>query len=532
MIKENRRFDTVACLGGLDIESPPLQTSAGAMILCQNYDVKAGGGYRRIGGYERFDGQEAPSEAADPVAARAAIGRIDGAPDIDGFGHVQGLHYFKGALYAVRITGDGYTSAMYKSSPSGWQLVGTVGDAFGTFRFITHNFYGNVDGERMFWVDGVNRAKMFDGTTFTNLSPAGEPSPPSHIAAHSNHLFLSYPEGEYIHSGIGDPLDWDASTGGAGAYGAGDEIIGMKPVVGGALAIFMRNKISMLYGTSQADWQSQDLRTQQDQSGAVENSIQSLGDLFYLDDRGLTTLQQTQAFGNFLSATIDRPIKRYILSRRKDLCGSCVSRDRNQYMLFFRHPEGTEAITLTMGSQGLDGYARALYPFKASSYYPLAICSTEDETGKERIFVGAADGYVYELEKGTSFDGAEIESYLKLSFSHLGSPNTNKFFRSLILGLESETNLTLQIKPEFDYGSREHAGHRAVEAALFGGGGAFENANWNEFNWSAQIMSEAKVDINGNGRNLAILLYHKSATDKPFIVYDATIQYSLRGTRR
>jgi hypothetical protein len=532
MIKENRRFETVACVGGLDLESNPLQIPAGSMILCQNYDVKAGGGYRRVGGYERFDGQEAPSVASDPDAARAAIGYVPSAPHIDGVGQVQGIHYFKGALYAVRISSDGYTSNMYKSTPAGWELVGTVGDAYGTFEFITHNFYGNTDGERMFWVDGVNRAKMFDGTTISSISPAGETTAPTHIAAHSNHLFLAYPDGQYVHSAIGDPTDWDAATGGAGAYGAGDEIVGMRPTVGGALAIFMRNKISILYGTSQDDWLNKDLRTQQDRAGAREFSIQDLGDLFYLDDRGLTTMSATQSFGNFMSGTIDRPIKRYVLARKNDLCGSCISRDRNQYMMFFRHPEGTEVISLTLGNQSLDGYSRALYPFKADPYSPLSICSTEDENGEERIFVGAGDRYVYELEKGTSFDGAEIESYLKLSFSHLRSPNTNKFFRSLIIGLEAETNLTLQIKPEFDYGSREHGGHRAIDASLLGGGGAWENTNWNEFNWSAQIVSEARVDIGGIGRNLAILVYHKSATDKPFIVYDATIQYSLRGTRR
>lgn len=525
MIRDNRRFTTIGCSGGLDLESPPLRIPDGSMILCQNYDVKAGGGYRRIGGYERFDGQEAPSEAADPEAARAAIGAVPG------MGKILGLHYYNGDLYAVRNHLDGFTAKMYKSSASGWTHVRDFGDAYGEFEFITHNFYGNSSGERMYGVDGRNPAFMYDGTTFTNLAPAGETVRPKFIAAHKNHLFLGYPEGQYLHSGIGEPTAWDVASEGAGAGGTGDEIVAIRPTVGGALAFFMRNKVSLLYGSSKADWQGNDLRPQQDRSGAIERSVQDLGDLIYLDDRGLTTLQQTQAFGNFLTATIDKPVRRFIQKRKGDLCGSCISRDRSQYLMFFRHTEGTEVLSLTLGSNGIDGYGRSLYPFSIA-FGKMAIASQEDENGNERIFVGAEDGMVYELEKGTSFDGAEIESYNKLSFSSLGSPNQNKFFRSIILGLEANTNLTLNLKPEFDYGSREHAGHRILEASITGGGGAFDNTNWNEFNWSVQIVSDAKVDIGGLGRNMAILIYHKSADAAPFTIYDATIQYSVRGLRR
>lgn len=525
MIRDNRRFDTVACVGGLDLESPPLRIPDGSLILCQNFDVKAGGGYRRIGGFERFDGRESPSVAADPSAARAAISQVPGS------GQILGVHYYGGALYAVRNHTDNLSAKLFKSSGAGWTHVQDFAVPNGSFEFITHNFYGASKGERMYGVDGSNNAFMYDGTTFTWLIPPGQTDKPTHIAAHKNHLFLGYPNGQYLHSGIGEPTAWDVATEGAGAGGTGDEIVAIRPTVGGALAFFMRNKVSLLYGSSKADWQAADLRNQSDKSGAIEHTVQDMGDLFYVDDRGITTMQQTQAFGNFLTSTIDRPVKRFVQSRKQLICGSCISRDRSQYMLFLRHSEGTEVLSLTIGSNGIDGYARAVYPFTTLSG-KMALTSQEDENGNERIFVGADDGYVYELEKGTSFDGGDIEAYLKLAFSHLGSPNQNKYFRSMIMGLEADTNLSLQLKPEFDYGSREHAGHRIIDASITGGGGAFDNTNWNEFNWSAQVVSDAKVDIGGNGRNLAILVYHNSASDSPFTIYDATIQYSVRGLRR
>lgn len=522
MIRDNRRFSSYPMKGGLDLESTPQEIPAGAMILAHNYHVKAGGGYTRIGGYERFDGQPSPSSSADKDAARALIQAVPGS------GPVRGTVWFQGSLYAFRDTADGLAAKMHKSTGTGWEEVVTpVLGPGGKHEFITHNFYGASTMKRVYGVDGTNKPFMYDGTTYTELNPPGTMSEPKHIAEHANHLFLSYEDGQYLHSGIGEPTAWDAATEGAGSGGTGDDIVGMRATIGGALCFFMRNKINLLYGKSKADWQANDLRKQQEQAGAIEWTVQDLGDLVYLDDRGLTSLQQTQAFGNFESGTLDKQVKRLIQSAKSKVLCSAVSRTRNQYILCLDHTEGTEVITLTFSGHNLDGYGRSLYPFKAS-----CITSQEDGTGKERIFVGTDSGFTYELEKGTSFDGAEIESYFKLAFGHLGTPNQNKKYNYLTLGLEASSELSLRVKPEFDYGSAERGGHRVVDADIVGSGGEWDNSDWSEFTWSSQIVSEAKVDITGTGGNMALLVYHKGADTAPFTIYDATIHYSMRGLRR
>lgn len=522
MIKDNRKHITYLMEGGLDLESTPTKIRPGAMILAHNFHVKAGGGYTRTGGYERFDGQPAPSESEDQVAARALIQSVPGS------GPVRGSIWFEGSLYAFRDTADGLAAKMHKSTATGWEEVATAAlSPGGSYELITHNFYGATSMKRIYGVDGVNKAFMFDGTTYTELNPPGTTTEPKHIAAHANHLFLSYDEGQYLHSGIGEPTAWDVATEGAGSGGTGDEIVAMRPTVGGALCFFMRNKINLLYGNSKEDWQANDLRKQQDQAGAIEGTIQDLGDLVYLDDRGLTSLQQSQSFGNFESATLDQPVKRLIQAGKQKVLCSSVSRKRNQYSLFLDHSVGTEVISLTFSSQGIDGYGRSIYPFKAK-----CVSSQEDGSGKERIFVGAEDGFIYEIEKGKSFDGAEIEAYAKLAFAHIGTPNQNKHYRYLTLGLEAPDELTLKVKPEFDYGSSERGGHRVVEASLEGQAGQWDNSDWGEFTWSSAIVSEAKMDITGTGRNMALLIYHKGADTASFTIYDATIQYSMRGLRR
>jgi hypothetical protein len=513
------RHQTITCESGLDLESNPTKINPGGMIACKNFHAKNGGGYTRVGGYERYDGQASPYASEDPETARAAITAV---PGEDG---VLGVWIFDGNVYAFRNATGGASAKMYKSTVSGWSEVttGVTLDPDGRYEFDNYNFFAASALKRMYGVDGVNKAFMFDGTTFTQLSVDGETVKPEHLRCHSNHLFLTYPQGQWVHSGIGDPQKWNATTEGAGAGGTGDDIVGLRSTVGGALAIFMRNRVSMLYGSSQADWQSSDLRQQSEESGAYPFTMQSIGnDIVYLDDRGLTSIQQAQTFGNFNSSTIDQQIKEFILFRKSHAVASCLNRSQSQYWLFFDHDSGTEVLTLTFGSNGLQGYGRLIYPFTTN-----CVCSSEDGDGNEMILVGATDGFVYRLEVGDSFDGEEIEAYFKLAYHHYGSPELRKRFRQALFGMASDGSFSISVKPEFGYGSTKISTHRKVDADMNGGGGIWDVSKWGEFVWSAQSVDEAIIDITGTEKNMSLHVYSKGVT-LPYTVHDVTVQYSLR----
>lgn len=513
------RHKTITCESGLDLESNPTRINPGGMIACKNFHVKSGGGYTRVGGYERYDGRPSPFASEDPAAARALITEVPGA------GPVLGVWIFDGDVYAFRDDIGGEEAKMYKATGSGWDEV-TTGVTLlpgGRYEFDNYNFFAATALKRMYGVDGVNKAFMFDGTTLTQLNVDGETTRPEHLRCHSNHLFLTYPEGQWVHSGIGDPQKWNATTEGAGAGGTGDDIVGLRSTVGGALAIFMRNRVSMLYGSSQLDWQESDLRQQSEESGAYPHTMQSIGnDIIYLDDRGLTSIQQAQTFGNFNSSTIDQQIKEFILFRKQSAIASCLNRSESQYWLFFDHDSGTEVITLTFGNGGLQGFGRLIYPFTTN-----CVCSAEDGNGNELILVGAENGFVYTLEVGDSFDGSDIEAYFKLSYHHYDSPEYRKRFRQALFGMASNQSFAISVKPDFGYGSTQISAHRKINADLLGGGGIWDVSKWGEFNWSAQSVEEANIDITGTSKNMSLHIYSKGQT-LPFTVHDVTVQYSPR----
>ena len=75
---------------------------------------------------------------------------------------------------------------------------------------------------------------------------------------------------------------------------------------GDTLAIFNRNRLYILYGESAANW---NLKTFSANSGGIEWTIQNLTDTMFLDDRGVTTFQAVNAYGDFSMNAISKKVK-------------------------------------------------------------------------------------------------------------------------------------------------------------------------------------------------------------------------------
>lgn len=525
MIQDNHFSQTVLLQGGLDLENNHKAKLPGTLIDCRNFSAANGGGYELVGGYERFDGQPRPSIAADSAAARALI------QPVPGEGAVLGVWQYKGDVYAFRNAVGGASAKMFKSSPTGWAEVptGVTLAPDGRYEFVNYNFYGATALQAMFGVDGKNKAFMWDGVTFTQLNVPGEVSLPEHLAAHANHLFLSYPKGQWVHSGIGVPTNFDAATGGAGAGGSGDDIVALKPTVGGALAFMMRNRVSMLYGASQLDWQANDMRPQEDQQGAIAGSIQSVGgDLLYLDDIGLTTLQASQSFGNFESSTLDYLIHTYLIQRKDRVLTSIISHQKSQYRLFLSHTSGTEVITLTFGQGGqMKGFGRFVYPFRVS-----CVTGSENMAGIQELYAGGEDGYIYQLDIGNSFDGADIEAWIKTSYLNVGDDRVRKRFKKAVLNVETGAQVPLKIRGSFDYGHTGRPSTNVTDLDTGVSAAYWNEVNWNEFQWSGPEVGEVLADVQGIGRNLSLYVYYKGQSTNHLVLHDATLTFALRGKVR
>lgn len=514
--------------GGLFTDMASTSIPSGAMIACENFEVTQTG-YERTQGYERFDGQAAPSSVdavdGDTTAREAQRALINPVP---GEGSIRGVWVYDGDVYAFRNNVGSTECKMFKATSSGWVEVttGLVLSPSGNYQFVNYNFLGTTSGYKMYGCDGVNKAFEFDGTTFTQIDTGmGADDKPTYIAAHAYHLFLAFEGGSLQHSSTGLPLNWDAATGTAGEIGVGDEITGIKSMVGDALLILMRNRISMLYGTSVLDWQSKEVRTQDDLVGAYSGTVQTVANgAIYLDDRGITTISSTSDFGNFKAATSSQQISNYINDIRPNSIGSVSIKSKTQYRIFFSRNDGkTECVVLTAQTGGLLGFGRILYPFELS-----CSVSSEDGTGQEVVYAGASNGYVYQLDSGTSFDGDPYQSALKTSFSSSGNPTIRKRYKNGLMVVSGGSDATIRVKPEFSFGSVDVSGHAIRDFDIDSGGGTWGVDNWGEFNWSSPRENFGYIDVTGTGTSISITVAATSNLSEPFTLNSAIVDFIPR----
>lgn len=531
----NTQVAQVLFRGGLNQGASVLEMEPGEAVQLFNYEVNTLGRYQRILGYERFDGQPSPSSTvpqtlagypfesdaqeldaiqAEKTARRTAIGKVPGS------GPIRGVVQYKADVYAFRDNEQATKCVMYKSSPTGWQVVTTPSlTPGGKYEFAVANFGASSQTIKLYGVDGKNDLFEFDGIRFNQIAGPVPRKKPIHLEVLSSQVMVNaYEGGTFVTSKVGTPGGADNW---AAEFGCGDEITALDLQANNSMAIFCRNRTYVLYGTSVADYQLQDLSKN---TGAVEWSVQTIGDSIYLDDRGMTRLNRVQEFGNFDMATLSQKVERLLQTYARRVTASFAIKEKNQVRWCF--DDGTGLICTFFG--------REVAGFSTFDFGCIVRCahSGEDENGHEVLFFGSDDGYVYQMERGFSFDGNPISYVLRPAFAHFGAPETKKRWRKVVVEAETTGSATVTCIPDFDYSDPELPYHRPKDIEMLGGGGYWDEATWDESRWSAASVFTSDYYIDGVSRNMSLTFSGTAATEPPHIINSMLVHFTPRGRRR
>lgn len=367
----------------------------------------------------------------------------------------------------------------------------------GRYEFDVYNFYGGTGTNRIYGCDRVNRGFEFDGDVFVPIVTGMTSDVPIHVRCHKNHLFLAF-SGSVQHSSIGFPYQWSPVSG-AAELAMGDTVTGFMPQAGtettGALAVFSRNRISILYGTGGANW---NLVTYLQDAGAFAHTIQQVGHTLMLDDRGITTLEASTsyAYGNFITSTLTQNIQTWINERRTKALSSCIVRDKSQYRIFF---SDKSAAYITLDGTKVVGIMPIVLEHQAK-----CVWSGEMLNGSEAIFFGSDNGMVYQMEKGTSLDGSDIEAYAHLGFNFIKSPRMRKRFRKAVFEVQGTGYAEFQFSYDLGYTSTEIPQSGITTLTTSFSGSKWDSFTWDAFIWDGQTLSPAETDMTGTAENVSI----------------------------
>lgn len=397
--------------------------------------------------------------------------------------------------------------------------------AGGTYRAIEHNFYGASDLKRAYIVSGTQRAMEWDGSVMAPIETGVETSldKPTFVAVMREHLFLGFDGGALFFSGTGLPLSFQAVDG-AGQAALGDSLTGMRSQNKDALIITGRNRVAYLTGNNSTDFQ---LKTISTDSGAVENTLEVVGRPYFLDDMGIRDLEAAQSFGDWRIGTITSMIEPLIREQRTSgKTPIALQRVRSKDLMRLWYDDGT-GISIYIGRSQPE-----CMQFKVG-FTPTWVYSGEDANGYEVLFAGDDAGMVYQLDSGNSFDGGEVEAFLRPAFLHQGSPSQYKrYLRAYLDVLTDEESTVLSFASDFTFGDSNHPSGVETSQTVYGGGGFWDTMIWNKFNWSAPFESDTVIELHGIGRNLSLVFMSDNTEEKPHVLASLSVTYSPRRQRR
>lgn len=393
----------------------------------------------------------------------------------------------------------------------------------GSYEFEIFNFFATESYERVYGCGGVGAAFEFDGDTVVPINTGMEDDRPIKICEHKNHLFLAFRYGSLQHSRLGQPRQFDGRLG-AAELGMGHEITNLIPNTADVLLITTEVSMSALTGNDSSDWNLAPVA--KEDAGAIENTAQRIGQVVYLDNRGVRSAAATQLYANFKIGAYTNLINRELANKRKAgifPVASCVLKSKDQYLLFFDDGSG---VSLWFGAKNPEAMLFK-YPFVVSCK-PHVV----EIDGVERVFVGATDGFVYELNKGTSFDGDVVEAFIQLPFHHNGDPRLFKRYTALELEVYGQPGTELGVIPQFSGGDGEQPLTDENTVDVTGGGGLWGIATWGDFIWSAPQVGTVHTFLDGAGFNMGPIIVSRQAAIPSYTVAGATVVFRGRGHKR
>lgn len=311
-----------------------------------------------------------------------------------------------GAILGTRLAGTG----LLKTNNTRYQ--------WGTF-----NFYGQSSTLAAYGVTGATRAfwatKNYYGTIRTQTDTTKDQ--PKYVAFHGNRLALGFKTGSVIFSAVGVPYDIEGFDG-AIEIATGDDITGLLELPGDTLAVFGRRTIRKITGSDSTDMA---LGTISGNSGAFDYTACLVGaNAVYTNASGVTTLEQTAAYGDFVGRRVSDKISNWLRPKLTKtgtniedggVVMAYVCRSKNQYRLFL---QTGEMVTFTMNPNDVTCTFQN-YALSGQQRVPFCIYSEVGSDQQEHIHVVWDDANltrdVYELESGWGFNGQEFMHYFDLA---------------------------------------------------------------------------------------------------------------------
>lgn len=528
---------TIMCSGGLDLSQTVLSQGTddkltGTAIQLQNFESDIGGGYRRINGFQKYDTNVVTGKSGTPV--------------------VGVLPVFN-KVFAARMNAGATGVEVYSSGGAGWTKLTTASRSTSVtkVRFL-HYFVGA--NKVVLATDGYGYAwRYVVGTGDTLINGTGAPTDPKYSEYHLGRLALagqSAAPQTLVLSSSADDTVFDGAMG-ALSFSVGDDIKGLK-TFRQELYIFCETSIWKLTGTTPDGANNtqpfQIVSVTKDIGCLSHDTIQEVGgDLIYLAPDGLRSIAATNRIGDVeissYSFRINELLTKYTTGYTEDNYSSCQVRTKSQYRLFVQQsgaPDGSAVGFLGkyLTNKLPESYGQASESYEWATLSGInAYCSDSNyEGGTEIVVFGhPSDGFVYQMEKGVSFNGANINAVYQSPHITFTNPvaksdeSNRKVLQKVNIYIKQEGNIDTTLSSILDLGSAMPQ-PPSIELTQNSSAASYGVAVYGTDKYAAIQYPIFKEDLIGSCFT-ASFIYASNNTSDPYRIDSYNIQFAPKGKR-
>ena len=447
---------------------------------------------------------------------------------------ISGVEKVYTVLTTATVTSGGATlsiSPALASSPADNAAVTWLTSNYSESEKLRTSKYRISTTSKIVGVDGVNYPFIYDGSTYTVLDATTDLLGVSFAAFHKNHLVFAKGD-RIIFSSPYTDTDFNAANG-SGIISIGGAITGII-VFREALIIFTEKSISQITGNTSVDFVLQSIT--RNVGCVASDTIQEIGgDIMFLGPEGLRLLGATDRTGDFNLGVVSKVIQQeatdLILSSSS--FSSVVIKQKSQYRIFGYNSSVTPSSSKGILGTQMTADNTASIAWAETTGIKSYVADSDYKNQTETIVFAHADGYVYRMESGSSFDGTNIIASFATPYVPINDPRVRKTFYKLFLYTDPLGSVTTSVNLKLDFDDVGSIQPETITLSNTTGSVGFygtSTAKYGTTVYGDRLKRLFQTQVVGSAFSVSLQFVSNSA-DPPFSVDAATLEYSTHDRR-
>lgn len=447
---------------------------------------------------------------------------------------ISGVEKVYTVLTTATVTSGGATlsiSPALASSPADNAAVTWLTSNYSESEKLRTSKYRISTTSKIVGVDGINYPFIYDGSTYTVLDATTDLLGVSFAAFHKNHLVFAKGD-KIIFSSPYTDTDFNAANG-SGIISIGGAITGII-VFREALIIFTEKSISQITGNTSADFVLQSIT--RNVGCVASDTIQEIGgDIMFLGPEGLRLLGATDRTGDFNLGVVSKVIQQEAtdLILASSSFSSVVIKQKSQYRIFGYNSSVTPSSSKGILGTQMTADNTASIAWAETTGIKSYVADSDYKNQTETIVFAHADGYVYRMESGSSFDGTNIIASFATPYVPINDPRVRKTFYKLFLYTDPLGSVTTSVNLKLDFDDVGSIQPETITLSNTTGSVGFygtSTAKYGTTVYGDRLKRLFQTQVVGSAFSVSLQFVSNSA-DPPFSVDAATLEYSTHDRR-